>query len=393
MQQSKLWTREFTLLTLTNMFYVFGFYMLMPTVPLFVKSLSGTDADAGIVAASFTISAIIMRFFSPLLLTKLTKRTMLRLGITLSSIVTAACGLAFSIPTALLFRVFQGFGFGIVSTICATFAADLLPDSRRGEGIGYFGMGTTAMVAFSPAIGLFLARNSSFTTMFFVAAAGQLVSLAIMTAFSPPAELNRTAPKLKSPKLLLRNLFEPTLTLQIVLLILFGICRSAEQNFLSLVADERGIALSSYFIFQTAVSFVAKFITGKLYDRRGHAWAVISGGGSLFFALTIMSLAKTLPVMLIAGFFSGFGMGALLPAMQSWTLTSLESERRSVASAIYYNYYDIGISVGSIALGYIAKGLGYVSTFRTAAVVVIVFLTVYITTMLSRRRNAKGLKH
>ena len=387
MQQPKLWTREFILLTLTNMFYVFGFYMLMPTIPLFVKSLQGTDAHAGIVAASFTISAIVMRFFSPLLLTKLTKRAMLRLGIALSIIVTATCGLAFSIPTALLFRVLQGLGFGVVSTICATFAADLLPDSRRGEGIGYFGMGTTAMVAFSPAIGLFLARNVSFNVMFFAAAAGQLVSLGILMAFVPPKEMNRTAPPLKSPKLLLRNLFEPTLALQIVLLVMFGICRSAEQNFLSLAADERGIALSSYFIFQTAVSFVAKFITGKLYDRRGHAWAVIMGGCSLFFALTIMSLAKTLPVMLVAGFFSGFGMGALLPAMQSWTLTSLEAERRSVASAIYYNYYDIGISVGSVALGYIATGLGYVAAFRSASGVVIVFLAVYITTMAMRRKN------
>lgn len=388
MPRPKLWTRDFILLTLANMFYVFGFYMLMPAIPLFVKSLSGTDAAAGIVAASFTVSAIIMRFFSPLLLTKLTKSAMLRLGITLSIIVTATCGLAFSVSTAMLFRALQGLGFGIVSTICSTLAADLLPDSRRGEGIGYFGMGTTAMVAFSPAIGLFLAKNVSFTAMFFTAAAGQLVSLAFLIWFVPGSELNRPAPPLKSPKLLLRNLFEPALALQIVLLVLFGICRSAEQNFLSLLADERGIALSSYFIFQTAVSFVAKFITGKLYDRRGHAWAVISGGCSLFLALTIMSLAKSLPVMLAAGFFSGFGMGALLPAMQSWTLTSLEAERRSVASAIYYNYYDIGISIGSVALGYIAKGLGYAATFRTASAVVTVFLAVYTVTAITRKKRA-----
>lgn len=390
MQQPKLWTREFVLVTLTNMFYVFGFYMLLPTIPLFVKALSGTDADAGIVAASFTISAIVMRFFSPLLLTKLTKRSMLRLGIALSIVVTATCGMAFSVTTAMIFRILQGLGFGIVSTISSTLAADILPDSRRGEGIGYFGMGTTAMVAFSPAIGLFLATKVGFSAMFLAASAGQLVSLILLTFFKPRSEINRPAPPLKSKKMLLRNLFEPALALQVVLLVLFGFARSAEQNFLSLLADERGIALSSYFIFQTAVSFAAKFVTGKLYDKRGHAWAVVSGGVSLFIALTVMSLAGTLPVMLLAGFFSGFGMGALLPAMQSWTLTSLEAERRSVASAIYYNYYDIGISVGSVSLGYIANGLGYTATFRTASVVVIAFLAVYIATATARRRKARS---
>ncbi len=390
MQKPKLWTREFMLLTLINMFFVFGFYMLMPTIPLFVKALSGTDADAGIVAASFTISAVVMRFMSPLLLTKLTKRAMLGLGITLSAAVTATCGLALSVPAALIFRVLQGLGFGIVSTIASALAADLLPDSRRGAGIGYFGMGTTAMVAFSPAIGLLLVQRVSFAAMFFTAAAGQLISLALLAAFAPGHGQNRPAPPLKSPKLLLRNLFEPALALQIALLVLFGICRSAEQNFLSLLAGERGIALSSYFIFQTAVSFVAKFITGRLYDRRGHAWAVISGGISLFLALTIMSLARSLTVMLAAGFFSGFGMGALLPAMQSWTLTSLKAGRRSVASAIYYNYYDIGISIGSISLGFIAGALGYAAAFRTASAAVISFLAVYIITAAARGKSSAG---
>lgn len=387
MKQPKLWTRDFILVTLTNMFYVFGFYMLLPTIPLFVKALGGTDADAGLIAASFTISAIVMRFFSPLLLTRLTKRAMLGLGITLSVIVTATCGLAFSFPTTMLFRILQGLGFGVVSTICSTLAADLLPDSRRGEGIGYYGMGTTAMVAVSPAVGLYLSQNAGFNAMFFAAAAGQVVALALLVAFRPSEEHNRPAPPLKSPKTLLRNLFEPTLALQIVLLVLFGIARSAEQNFLSLLADDRGIALSAYYIFQTAVSFVGKFVTGKLYDKRGHAWPVLIGGCSLFIALMIMSLAKSLPVMLIAGLFSGIGMGALLPAMQSWTLTSLDADRRSVASAIYFNYYDIGMSLGSVVLGYIATGFGYVVTFRTAGVVVIAFLAVYLTATISRRRE------
>lgn len=387
MQKQKIWTKEFTVLTLANMLYVFGFYMLMPTIPLFVKSLFGTESEVGLVAASFTIAAIVMRFFVPFCLSRITKRTMLRIAVCLSIVVTATCGLAWSVPMALVFRVLQGLGFGVVSTICATLAADILPDSRRGEGIGFFGMGTTAMVAFSPAIGLYLAKNVSFNAMFFAASAGQMLSLVCLLMFKPRMELNQKSPRVHGIKTLLKNLFEPRLAMQICLLVLFGICRSAEQNFLSLLADERGIALSSYFVLQTAVSFAAKFVTGKLYDRHGPSWALISGGLSLFCAMIIMSAAQSLGVMLVAGVFSGFGMGALLPAMQSWTITSLESERRSAASAIYYNYYDIGISLGALTLGYLAGAVGYAWTFRVAAGVMVLFLVTYTASLLIRLRK------
>jgi predicted MFS family arabinose efflux permease len=328
-----------------------------------------------------------MRLFSPFFLQKLGKKRMLRLGVGLSLVVTASCALASNVAGMFVFRVLQGFGFGMVSTICATLAADLLPDARRGEGIGYFGMGTTAMVAFSPALGLFVAKNAGFGAMFLVASAGQLLSIIALAFFSPPKELTQS--KKDSTKLsLFASFFDRGLALQCALLVLFGICRSSEQNFLSLLVDERAINLSSYFIFQTAVSFVAKWITGRLYDKKGHIWSVLPGGVSILIALFIMSCAPTIGVMLIAGFFSGVGMGALLPSMQSWTITSVAPERRSVASASYYNFYDIGQSVGAVALGALAARLGYAVTFRTAACVMIAFLAVYAAAVIRIRRRA-----
>jgi MFS family permease len=204
--------------------------------------------------------------------------------------------------------------------------------------------------------------------------------------FSPPKAISD--PKKDGKKLsLFASFFDRGLALQCALLVLFGICRSSEQNFLSLLADERAINLSSYFIFQTAVSFFAKWITGRLYDRRGHVWSVLPGGVSIFIALAVMSYAPTIWVMLVAGFFSGVGMGALLPSMQSWTITSVAPERRSVASASYYNFYDIGQSAGAIVLGALVVRLGYAITFRAAACVMVVFLAVYVTAILLRRHR------
>jgi MFS family permease len=107
-----------------------------------------------------------------------------------------------------------------------------------------------------------------------------------------------------------------------------------------------------------------------------------------------MSVAKTLPVLLIAGFFSGSGMGCLLPGMQTWTITSVAPEERSVASAAYYNYYDIGQSVGAPVLAGVAASTAlngvrnYAASFHVAAFVMAAFLAVYITAVSVKRRGA-----
>jgi len=371
------------------MLYVFGFYMLIQTIPLFVKSLvseENAEVMIGIVASSYTVAAIAMRLFSPLIIGKIGKKVTLRIGIAFTVIVTASCAFARDFPAAIVFRFTQGLGFGIVSTICATLAADLLPDDRRGEGIGFFGMGTTAMVAFSPAIGLWLVNNVSFDSMFFTAAAVQLLSLICISVFSKSVKVSNSEKPQDAPrKRLFENFFVPALALQCVLLILFGIGRSAEQGFLSVMAKERGILLYWYVIFQTFVSFIAKFITGKLFDKHGPAASVLPGGISLLIALAIMSFAPNLWILLIAGFFSGAGMGALLPAMQSWTVARVSPDKRAVASASYYNFYDIGITIGSSALGAVAAKAGYGKMYISAASIMCVFVVVFIAAYLKRR--------
>jgi predicted MFS family arabinose efflux permease len=313
---------------------------------------------------------------------------MLRIGAALSLAVTFACGFAKTLPLILLFRMLQGVGFGFVSTLTTTLAADLLPDERRGEGIGYFGMGITAVTAISPALGLFLVESATFFAMFLTASAGQLLSIAALFAFTPPARITERNPD--APALSIKTgFFEPRLLLQCAMLFFMGTARSAEQNFLSLLAADRRIAgLSWYYIFQTAVSFVAKFLTGRVYDKKGHIWSIIPGGICWLLAFLIMSFSHELGVLLIAGFFSGVGMGALLPSMQTWCISLVEPERRSVASATYFNFYDIGIGGGALVLGNLFGVSGAAVAFRAAAVFMAAFLLIYLIGLQFEKRRA-----
>jgi MFS family permease len=330
------------------------------------------------IAAAFSGSAILMRFITPPILDKLKKTVLLRFGVILAILVTASCIFTESIPSILVVRVLQGVGFGIVSTICASLAADILPDQRRGEGIGYFGMGNTAMVAISPAVGLFLIETSGFDAAFLAAASVQVFSVITLAFFRPDPKIIMPAPRPEKKLPFIQRYYDSSLHLQTVLLVLFGFTRCSEMNFVSLLAADQGIAhLSVYFIFQTSVSFTVRFFAGNLYDRKGHAWVIIPSCISFLCGLTALSLAHNLGVLLVGGFFNGAALGAMQPSMQTWTMSSVASEKRSVASAVYYNFYDIGITIGSVVLGYIASGYGFPALFRVTYIPTALLLIIY----------------
>ncbi|MDF2722588.1 MAG: major facilitator family transporter, partial [Paenibacillus sp.] len=58
-----LWTKPFITLTLSMFFLFTGFYLLVPTMPLFVKQLGGNESHVGLVMGLFTISAVAVRPF------------------------------------------------------------------------------------------------------------------------------------------------------------------------------------------------------------------------------------------------------------------------------------------------------------------------------------------
>jgi predicted MFS family arabinose efflux permease len=323
------------------------------------------------------------------------KTTLLRMAVCLILVVTAPCYLAVSFPSIFILRAFQGLGFGAISTICSTLAADYLPDARRGEGIGYYGMGSSAMIALGPATGIFIMEHFGFLPTFIASSCGMLLALSCLLTFRsepklaarPPAKINRGFTDIMRG--FGNRIFDPALKLQAVLLLLFGICRAAEQSFLPLLAVDQAIKhFSYYYISQTVISFFTKYFTGKLYDRRGHTILIIVGGIGILLSLVVMSYSHTTGGLLIASVFSGIGMGTLSPTIQTWSLTSVAADRRSVASAVHFNFYDIGIGTGSIILGFVVTKLGYPLTFRSTCISMILFLIIYIAATIHKKRTA-----
>ena len=66
--------------------------------------------------------------------------------------------------------------------------------------------------------------------------------------------------------------------------------------------------------------------------------------------------------------------GLLLPALMTWMLNAVRADRRSAASATFYNMLDIGTSSGLLILGGVAGSIGYVNMYKYVLTAMVLFI-------------------
>lgn len=360
--KEKLWTRNFIALIATNAFLFSGFHFLLPTITLYASSLGATGAEIGLIGGIFGYSAIFIRLFTDTGVHFLGKKKCLYLGLALSILATLSYYVFDSIHAIIAARVLHGFGFGLSTTFAAAIVADVIPAKRRGEGIGYFGLGSTVMMALAPAAGLMMLNDFGPATLFIVSAIFSAVAIfTTLVCHVGKFSENRARVIAARTKTSLRDRICETGTgLPAILTILFGAAYGSVNTYIAMLANEAQIANAGlFFIIGTAFVFISRPFGGRLLDDKGPFFVVIPGSILYIVGLAIISSASSLTMLLVASLFYGLGAGLLLPALLTWILNMVQPERRSSASATFYNMLDIGTSTGIVFLGIVAGAIGF----------------------------------
>jgi predicted MFS family arabinose efflux permease len=72
------------------------------------------------------------------------------------------------------------------------------------------------------------------------------------------------------------------------------------------------------------------------------------------------------------------GFGAVQPALQAWAVGSSPKNRRGMANATFFSFFDLGIGIGAMTFGQIGHWLGYRDIYLTAAFSVLVSMGMYL---------------
>ncbi|MCE0492594.1 MFS transporter [Vibrio salinus] len=390
---TRLWSANFISLIITNGIFFAGFHLLLPVLPLYVSKMGGSATQVGLVAGIFVFSAIIIRMFSDVGKKYIGTIGCLFLGIVISFACAWGYSLFNTVDGILAIRILHGVGFGIATTFYATLAAIIIPKSRKGEGMGYFGLGTTVAMAIAPAFGLWLATDFSFLAVFYFAVGCQVIAL-IWTYFCRFSK-HYTFPKLiEGQKVSFVDQFAVKgARFPAFLTLLFGIGYGSVLNFISVFAKDAGIGNAGYFFLVSTVCVcVSRVFSGRIYDKKGAAFVIIPGILLFLIAFFALYYVRTQMGFLICSISYGFGLGALFPALQTQILNSVPEDKSSAASATFYNMLDIGNGCGAIVYGMIAVHTGYARLFTLSGWVMTAMVILYILSLSKRNTTEKELQ-
>ncbi|MGF6352374.1 putative MFS family arabinose efflux permease [Paenibacillus sp. 4624] len=373
----KLWGKSFIFIMLANALLFMAFEMLLPTLPLFVSSLGGNASQIGLVTGIFMFSAILIRPFTSVLATKMNKKFLLIIGIAICALATGAYYLSSGIGIILVLRVIHGFGFGLATTYFATIATENIPKSRRGEGMGYFGVGETVAISVGPLIGTSLLLQYNYQSLFLGGMCILLLAL-LMTVFvsrnsQTESEDNPSGHLAASVKLIEKKVLFPSL-----LILMVGVAAGSIMSFVALFAAEKGFSNIAWFFFIVAIaSFVVRLFSGTMFDRLGPGSVLLPSAVFAIAGLLVLILSQNQIHFLIAGALYGFGFGAIFPAIQTWCVNLVEEHEHENAMASFFNFFDLGIGGGSLVLGLVASAFSYAVVYTISIAVLVIYILLY----------------
>src|SRR5690625_616927 len=385
--KDKIWTRDFILICCANFFIFLGFQMTLPTLPLFVKELGGSDQLIGIVVGIFTFSALIFRPYAGQTLETKGRQFVYMTGLSIFVLSVGSFAFVTSIMFLFIMRVVQGVGWGFSTTATGTIATDLIPPKRRGEGMGYFGLSGNLALALGPTLGLALVDEISFKSFFLVCAALGLAALLLSTRI----RYKKVAQSPHKSTTVTFDIFEKTAIKPDVLLFFITVTFGGIASFLPLHAAEQGVkVIESYFLVYALFLLISRTFAGKIYDNKGHTYVFPPGALCILVAMFLLAWLPSTSVMLIAAGIYGLGFGSVQPALQAWAVDQAAENRKGMANATFFSFFDLGVGIGAITFGQLAYAFGYAVIYLAAAGSVILSISLYFYLLLRSKRNRQA---
>lgn len=352
--QARLWSRDFLLLFSSALLTWISFYFLLPTLPIYIeRELLGDPAQVGLVSSMLTITAIAARLLAGYAMDRWGRRRIQIGFLALFALVVFAYRWATTLWMLAVIRFLHGIPFGAATTASHTVAADLVPSSRRGEGLSYFGLATTLAMAVGPALALNVLGDGEFTRLFLCAGA---ISVA---GFVPALWVRYPDIRNENTSFSLPGLIEPRVGWLSLATLLTYVGYGGIITFITLYAAQFGIASAGWFFTAYACGLVlSRSVSGRVFDRQGPRPTIAAGLCLLFLSYVTLGLWHTETTYLASAVLLGLGSGTLTPTMFAMAANWVPPERRGAANATVFAALDVGIGGGSYLLGALAQSTG-----------------------------------
>ena len=414
MTRERLWNRNYCKVMAANFMLFFAFYVLTPLLPLYLSEHFGATKDViGLVLSGYTVTALLFRPFSGYFVDSFPRKTVLMVCYGAFSVFFAGYLAASTLLLFTIVRTLHGGPFGALTVANSTVAIDVLPSSRRTEGIGYYGLSNNLAMAIAPTIGIYIYQlTRSFDLLFWVALlvalSGWMIDATVRhpqsTTPHPPSSIPHPPSTIHNPprKISLDRFFLLRGWMLGANMVAFGFCFGVLSNYLAIYGKETlGITggTGTYFML-CSVGLILSRLQGGRALRKGllthnaaEGMLISLVGYTLFIFMPTLQqflsphgslLDSHLSFLTLAGYYGsalliGLGNGHLWPAFQNMTINVARNNQRGTANSTILISWDIGMGLGILMGGIIAEHLGYAAAFWTVVLVNITGVVAYFT--------------
>lgn len=377
----QLWNRNYCKVMAANLLLFSAFYIVTPLLPLYLSEHFGATKDViGLVLSGFSLMALLFRPFSGYFVDTFPRKRVLMCCFALFTLFFLGYPTATGLLLFALVRTIHGGPFGAVTVANSTVAIDVLPSSRRTEGIGYYGLSNNLAMALAPTLGLWIyGATHSYHLLFWLAFLLACLGMGAAASVSLPC---RPAPSAPPSRLSLDRFFLLRGWLLGLNMVCFGFCFGVLSNYLAIYGKERlGITggTGTYFLLLAGGLMLSR-LTGARSLRRGRLTRNAASGMLLSLAgYALFTLWPAMPGYYGSALLIGLGNGHMWPAFQNMTICVAPNNRRGTANSTILISWDIGMGLGILLGGGVAQHLGYQAAFLTMTGVNLLGVLIYMT--------------
>lgn len=379
----KLWNANYIKIWTVNFLVHFSFMLIVPLLPLYLSETFGATKDTiGMVLTGYSIMALTVRPFSGFLVDSFPRKTVLVICGALFFSIFAGYLAAGSLAAFAIFRTVHGAPFGATTVATSTVAIDVVPSSRRGEAIGYYGLSNNLAMALGPALAIVLlgAFNGSYKALFWVSLAASLIGLLLEMSIRLPKRDYVPEKKVLS----LDRFFLLEGWREAIGITCFAFSYGILSTYVAIYGkEELGITGGTGLFFGLcAIGLILSRLTGARYLRDGKVSRNASMGMCVSLVGYFLFAAIHNPIGYYgAGLIVGLGNGHMYPAFQTMFINLAPNSQRGTANSSILTSWDAGVGLGVLIGGVCSEFWGYHSAFWASWLVNLFGVTFYFTSI------------
>ncbi len=364
-KKERLWNRNYSRVWFANFLLYFSFMLLTPLFPLYLSETFSADKQMiGLVLSGYTLTALLVRPFSGYLVDSFPRRTVLLTSFFLFFLLFLGYPLSTTLLMFAIVRTLHGAPFGTATVSNSTVAIDVLPASRRAEGIGYYGLSNNVATAISPSIALLIyGATGDYNVLFLLAIlfSGLAFYCNYTLKLKPRPAAEATRPPLSLDRFLLLKAWR-----QGFCIACFAFSYGVISTYIAIYGkEELGITEGTgLFFLLISVGLILSRLTGGRTLRQGKITrnatigVLVSLCGYFLFAALHNYWGYYGAALII-----GLGNGHMFPAFQTMFLNLASNDQRGTANSTLYVSWDTGFGLGVLLGGMVAEHWGYHPAF------------------------------